>query len=148
MQGHGDCDDSSDARSEAPARLCSSAHDVVDPVRMEEQNNTSGSFDCTRDHTTNDESKVHGGSDVTDGGVSSDVCTGSPAVLCDLRRGVVQSFVDDKRLNTGVPPVVVRDRIAVGDSNLCGVRGGELPAAESVPTTTGFELGVVSMKRD
>ena len=86
MQGHGDDADSSDARSEAPARLCSSAHNVVDPVRMKEQNNTGGSHDCTRDHTTNHESKVHGG-------CSSDYSTGGSVLSSTLSESVISSTI-------------------------------------------------------
>ena len=60
MQGHGDGANSSDARSEAPARLFSSTHVVVDSVPTEEHNNTGGCRGCTRDHTTNDVPKMHG----------------------------------------------------------------------------------------
>ena len=86
MDGHGDGADSSDARSEAPVRLCSSAHGVVDPVPMEEQNNAGGSHDCTRDHTTNDESKVHGG-------CSADYSTGGSALSSTLSESVISSTI-------------------------------------------------------
>ena len=88
MQGHGDGADSSDACSDAPARLCSSAHDVVDPVRMEEQNNTGGSPDCTRDHTTNDESKLHGGcsADFPTGGSVLSSTRSEPVISPTIRK--------------------------------------------------------------
>mmetsp|Transcript_29885 Transcript_29885/g.59169 ORF Transcript_29885/g.59169 Transcript_29885/m.59169 type:complete len:102 (-) Transcript_29885:30-335(-) len=62
MQGHGDGAGSSNACSCSPTWLCSFAHDVVDPVRIDKRNNTGGSPVGVRAHTTNDESKLHGGS--------------------------------------------------------------------------------------
>ena len=61
MQGHGDCTGSSDARSDSPTRLCSSKRGVVDTVRTHEQSNTGGLPVGARAHTTNDDSKLHGG---------------------------------------------------------------------------------------
>ena len=51
-----------------------------------------------------------------------------------------------KCINTGGPPVGVRGRATVGDSHLRGVYTAELPAGESVPTSTGFELDLPSTR--
>ena len=61
MQGHGDGAGSSDARSDSPMPLCSSARGVVDPVRIDEQNNTGGLPVGAHARTTNNDSKLHGG---------------------------------------------------------------------------------------